>query len=199
MTALSTATISRRFCTLRQTAVTFLFLCAVTGLIYPLAVTGIAQTLMPEKAAGSLVVSEDRIIGSALIGQNWEKTPFFQSRPSAVGWDAASSGATNYGPTNPKLLESVQERIRYWQTLREDRLPVPVDLLTSSASGLDPHISRQAALYQIPIVSRRTGLSEDTLRKLIDENDEAGLFGRHHFINVLRLNMRVQSLMNNVR
>ena len=179
----------------KEVALVFGLLTVMTGLLYPALTTGVAQTLMPERAGGSLVYANDRNVGSALIGQNWSKTPYFQTRPSAVDWNGASSGATNFGPGHPQLIASVKERLAAWQSLRADRTPVPVDLLTASASGLDPHISRDAALYQVPIVARRTGLSEASLLALVDSLDEAGLFGRHHYVNVLKLNLGVESLL----
>ena len=142
-----------------------------------------------------MVFHDGRVVGSSLIGQDWTKTPFFQTRPSAVDYDGASSGASNLGPTNPKLINDVQSRVKAWQTLRGDTTPVPGDLVTTSGSGLDPHISRAAALYQVPVVARRTGLSEAALTALIEEHDESGLFGRHHYVNVLNLNIGVQSLL----
>lgn len=179
----------------KEIALSFGLLTVMTGLLYPTLTTGAAQMLMPEQASGSPVYANDRLVGSALIGQNWSKTPYFQTRPSAVDWNGASSGASNFGPAHPQLIESVKERLAAWQRLRGDQTPVPVDLLTTSGSGLDPHISRDAAIYQVPIVSRQTGLSEASLRTLIDNLDEAGLFGRHHYVNVLKLNLDVESLL----
>lgn len=174
---------------------TFCLLTLVTGLLYPLFCTGLAQSIMPDRAAGSFVVYQDKVVGSELIGQDMSKLPFFQTRPSAAAYNGAASSASNLGPTNPMLLKLVKERIDYWQNARGDRSPVPMDLVTASGSGLDPHISREAAIYQIPIIAKRTGLKESTLRDLIDQHDISGLFGRHHYVNVLQLNLRVQSLL----
>ena len=185
-TSYTTASVGLRK-SLLETSVAFVFLTAVTGLLYPALTTGIAQTMMRDQASGSLVFHDGRVVGSSLIGQDWTKTPFFQTRPSAVAYDGASSGASNLGPTNPKLINDVQSRVKAWQTLRGDTTPVPGDLVTTSGSGLDPHISRAAALYQVPVVARRTAL--------IEEHDESGLFGRHHYVNVLNLNIGVQSLL----
>lgn len=173
----------------------FCLLTLATGLIYPFVTTGVAQSTMPDKAAGSLVVHQEKVIGSELIAQDMSKLPFFQVRPSAANYDGASSSASNLGPTNPALLQSVKDRIAYWHKARGDQSPVPTDLVTTSGSGLDPHISRDAAIYQIPIVAKRTGISEATLRTLVDELETSGLFGRHHYVNVLQLNLRVQSLV----
>ena len=193
-TSYTTASVGLRK-SLLETSVAFVFLPAVTGLLYPALTTGIAQTMMRDQASGSLVFHDGRVVGSSLIGQDWTKTPFFQTRPSAVADDGASSGASNLGPTNPKLINDVQSRVKAWQTLRGDTTPVPGDLVTTSGSGLDPHISRAAALYQVPVVARRTGLSEAALTALSEEHDESGLFGRHHSVNVLNLNIGVQSLL----
>ena len=193
-TSYTTASVGLRK-SLLETSVAFVFLTAVTGLLYPALTTGIAQTMMRDQASGSLVFHDGRVVGSSLIGQDWTKTPFFQTRPSAVAYDGASSGASNLGPTNPKLINDVQSRVKAWQTLRGDTTPVPGDLVTTSGSGLDPHISRAAALYQVPVVARRTGLSEAALTALIEEHDESGLLGRHHYVNVLNLNIGVQSLL----
>ena len=165
-TSYTTASVGLRK-SLLETSVAFVFLTAVTGLLYPALTTGIAQTMMRDQASGSLVFHDGRVVGSSLIGQDWTKTPFFQTRPSAVAYDGASSGASNLGPTNPKLINDVQSRVKAWQTLRGDTTPVPGDLVTTSGSGLDPHISRAAALYQVPVVARRTGLSEAALTALI--------------------------------
>ena len=200
-TSYTTASVGLRK-SLLETSVAFVFLTAVTGLLYPALTTGIAQTMMRDQASGSLVFHDGRVVGSSLIGQDWTKTPFFQTRPSAVDYDGASSGASNLGPTNPKLINDVQSRVKAWQTLRGDTTPVPGDRVTTSGDqifddvlAVDPHISRAAALYQVPVVARRTGLSEAALTALIEEHDESGLFGRHHYVNVLNLNIGVQSLL----
>lgn len=174
----------------------FCLLTLATGLVYPVVTTGIAQSTMSQRANGSLVVHQDKVVGSELIAQDMSKLPFFQSRPSAANYDGASSSASNLGPTNPALLKSVQERVAYWQKARGDREPVPTDLVTTSGSGLDPHISRDVALYQIPIVAKRTGLKQSDLTALVNELESSGLFGRHHYVNVLQLNLRVQQMID---
>ena len=123
-TSYTTASVGLRK-SLLETSVAFVFLTAVTGLLYPALTTGIAQTMMRDQASGSLVFHDGRVVGSSLIGQDWTKTPFFQTRPSAVDYDGASSGASNLGPTNPKLINDVQSRVKAWQTLRGDTTPVP--------------------------------------------------------------------------
>ena len=203
-TSYTTASVGLRK-SLLETSVAFVFLTAVTGLLYPALTTGIAQTMMRDQASRSLVFHDGRVVGSSLIGQDWTKTPFFQTRPSAVAYDGASSGASNLGPTNPNnyaasnpaLVERVEADIEAFLAANPNvtREEIPADLMTASGSGLDPHISRAAALYQVPVVARRTGLSEAALTALIEEHDESGLFGRHHYVNVLNLNIGVQSLL----
>ena len=134
-TSYTTASVGLRK-SLLETSVAFVFLTAVTGLLYPALTTGIAQTMMRDQASGSLVFHDGRVVGSSLIGQDWTKTPFFQTRPSAVAYDGASSGASNLGPTNPKLINDVQSRVKAWQTLRGDTTPVPGDLVTTSGPAL---------------------------------------------------------------
>jgi K+-transporting ATPase ATPase C chain len=164
----------------------------LTGLLYPLAVTGAAKLFFPRKAAGSLVKAEDgRMIGSALIGQSFAAPGYFHPRPSASGYDATASGGSNLGPTSGKLRDKMKER--------EERLRreapgatgnVPVELLTASASGLDPHVSPEAALWQAPRVARARGVSEQRVRSLILDYVEGrglGFLGERR-VNVLALN-----------
>ena len=165
----------------------------LTGIIYPLVVTGLAQVIFPAKAAGSLIERDGQVIGSRLIGQPFSGPGYFHSRPSAAGtgYDGASSGGTNLGPTSRKLIEEqVGERAA---ALRETNSgsPVPVDLVTSSASGLDPHITPAAAEFQVARVARERGMGEDELRRLVREHTEGrqfGIFGEPR-VNVLELNL----------
>ena len=184
---------------LRPAVVLFIVLSALTGLAYPLAVTGLAQLAFPAQANGSLVVHQGRVVGSALIGQAFADPGHFWSRPSATTptpYDAAHSAGSNLGPTNPALVAAVQARV---QALRAadpaNTAPVPVDLVTASASGLDPHISRAAADYQAARVARVRGLPEARVRALVAQHAEAPLLG---FVgepraNVLRLNLALDS------
>ena len=136
---------------------------------------------------------DGRVVGSSLIGQDWTKTPFFQTRPSAVAYDGASSGASNLGPTNPKLINDVQSRVKAWQTLRGDTTPVPGDLVTTSGSGLDPHISPASAEIQIPAIAEASGLSEDILRQIVADNTTDKMFGvfGEVTVNVLGVNLDI--------
>ena len=185
---------------LRPALLSLLFFTALTGLLYPAVVTGLAQVLFPAQANGSLILREGKPVGSELIGQPFSEPKYFWSRPSATSpqpYNAAVSGGSNLGPTNPDLEKTVAERIRL---LREadpgNAAPVPVDLVTASGSGLDPHISPAAASYQVPRVARVRGLKEEDLRKLIAEHTEdrqLGVLGEAR-VNVLRLNLALDSL-----
>lgn len=170
-------------------------------LMYQLAVTGIAQAFMPDKANGSLVYNDKgEIIGSELIGQSFADPNFFHGRVSSIDYNAAGSGTPNYAPSNPDLLARTQKSLAAWQAANPD-VPVskvPIDLVTNSGSGLDPHISPQAAAVQIPRVGRATGLSEEKLRQLVARHTEGrdwGLFGEPR-VNVLKLNIELQSMLN---
>ncbi|WP_343593790.1 potassium-transporting ATPase subunit KdpC [Paracidovorax wautersii] len=180
---------------LRPALVLLACLSALTGLLYPAAVTGAAQALFPWQAQGSLLEQGGQAVGSALIGQPFSDPRNFWSRPSATApmpYNGAASGGSNLGPLNPALAEAVQARV---QALREadpgNTAPVPVDLVTASASGLDPHISPAAARYQAARVARLRGLPEATVQTLIDKNTEAPLWGLlgEPRVNVLALNL----------
>lgn len=170
-------------------------LTVITGLAYPLLVTGIAQVVFPGKANGSLLKREGKTVGSDLIGQPFSDPKYFWSRLSAtspIPYNAASSSGSNTGPTNPALLDEVQGRIGDLKKADSlNSLPIPVDLVTSSGSGLDPHISVAAAMYQLPRVARTRGLSEDRVRALVEQSTEGrefGILGESH-VNVLTLNL----------
>ena len=180
---------------LRPAVISFLLLTLLTGFAYPALVTGISQVLMSGKANGSLIVKGDKPIGSELIGQNFSDPKYFWGRLSATGpmpYNASASSGSNLGPTNPALLDAVKARV---QALRDadsgNQLPVPVDLVTASASGLDPHISPAAAEYQLTRVARTRNLSVDALRKIVAEHTEGRQFGilGEPRVNVLQLNL----------
>ena len=185
---------------IRPALTMLLLLTVLTGLIYPLAVTGIAQVFFPDQANGSLIVREGKVIGSKLIGQYFDKPEYFWGRPSAtapVPYNAAASGGSNLGPTNPVLIEAVKTRVAALRSadLGNDS-PIPVDLITASGSGLDPHISPAAALYQAKRVARARGLDETIVRTLIAEHTEERQFkllGERR-VNVLQLNLALGAL-----
>ena len=179
-------------------AVGFVVLLTVlTGVIYPLAVTGIAQALFRHQANGSLISDNGETVGSELIGQPFSDPRYFWGRLSAIGYDAADSSGSNYGPTNPALLEAIQARIDALKVVDPDNQePIPVDLVTSSASGLDPDISPAAAQYQIPRVARYRGLSEEQVSALVgrfSEGRQFGILGEPR-VNVLKLNLALDEL-----
>ena len=173
-----------------------MLLTMITGLVYPLAVCGLAQVFFPEQARGSLLVKGDKVVGSSLIGQNFSSARYFQSRPSAAGdkgYDAANSGGSNLGPTNKALIDAVRLRLKNFLESNPGTTAtqVPVDLVTTSGSGLDPEISPAAADLQVARVARARRLSEDQVRRLITENTRpraAGIFGEPG-VNVLKLNL----------
>jgi potassium-transporting ATPase KdpC subunit len=180
---------------LRPTLVVLILFTIITGIVYPLVVTGIAQVIFPDKANGSLIKKEGKIVGSELIGQPFSDPKYFWSRLSATSpyaYNAGSSSGSNYGPLNPALLDAVKKRVQDLKSADSlNTLPIPVDLVTSSASGLDPHISIAAALYQLPRVARVRGLSEVQVHALVDrftEGRQLGFLGESR-VNVLELNL----------
>jgi K+-transporting ATPase ATPase C chain len=185
---------------LRTAIVIFLGLAAITGVIYPLAITGIAQVAFPRQANGSLVTAGGRVAGSKLIGQPFDDPRYFWGRPSATGpfpYNAGASTGSNLGPTNPELIARVQARV---QALRDadpgNTQPIPADLVTASASGLDPDISVAAALYQVPRIARTRGLSEVQVLALVRQHIQGRLFGLlgEPRVNVLALNLALDGV-----
>jgi K+-transporting ATPase KdpC subunit len=185
---------------LRHAVVSLILLTVLTSAIYPLVVTGLAQALFHHQANGSLIEEDGEIVGSELIGQPFSDPRYFWGRLSAtaaVPYDAADSSGSNYGPSNPALQQAIQARIDALKAVDPDNdQPIPVDLVTYSASGLDPHISIAAALYQVPRVARYRGLSNDHVYALVDrftEGRQFGILGEPR-VNVLKLNMALDEV-----
>ena len=189
---------------IRPAIVLLLVLTVITGLAYPLAMTGIAGVLFPRQAQGSLIEKDGKVIGSALIGQEFKEDKYFHGRPSATTaadpndstktvsapYNAVNSGGSNLGPTSKALADRVKEDVDKLKAENPNK-PVPVDLVTTSGSGLDPNISSEAAQFQVPRVAKARNMSEDTLRQLVVANTEGrllGLLGEPR-VNVLALNL----------
>ena len=189
---------------IRPAIVFIVALTLITGLAYPLAMTGIAETIFPSSAQGSLIERDGKVVGSALIGQVFTKDEYFHGRPSATNtpdpqdstktvdapYNAANSGGSNLGPTNKALIDRVKGDV---DKLKEENpsAPVPIDLVTTSGGGLDPHISPEAALFQVPRVAKARNMPEDRVRQLVQEQTEGrflGLLGEPR-VNVLVLNL----------
>lgn len=185
---------------LRPALVLFAVLTLVTGVAYPLVVTGVAQTLFPAQASGSLILRDGKPVGSALIGQNFTEPGHFWGRPSATSpmpYNAAASGGSNQGPLNPALVDAVKSRIDALRAADPgNTAPLPVDLVTASASGLDPHISPAAANYQVARVAKARGLSVEKVHHLLEQQTDRpllGLLGERR-VNVLQLNLALEAL-----
>lgn len=188
------------FATLRPAVTVFALLALVTGIAYPLAVTGVAQVAFPFAANGSIVTVDGKAVGSALIGQSFTEPRHFWGRPSATApqpYNGASSGGSNLGPANPALADVVSARVK---ALRErdpgNTAPIPVDLVTASGSGLDPHISLAAAHWQVERVARSRGVAPAKVRALVDERAERPILGvlGEPRVNVLALNLALDGM-----
>ena len=183
----------------RPAIVLFVLLSAITGIVYPIAVTGVARVAFPEQAAGSLVLRDGKPVGSALIGQNFTDPKHFWGRPSAttpMPYNGGASGGANQGPLNPALADAVKSRIEALRAADPgNTVPVPIDLVTASASGLDPDISPAAARYQAPRIARARNLPVEQVLAMIDARTEKplfGLFGEPR-VNVLALNLALDA------
>lgn len=185
---------------LRQTVSCYLLLMVLTGLVYPLGITAVAQLAFPRRANGSILLVGGRPIGSTLIGQPFVGQRYFWPRPSAttpVAYNSAASSGSNLGPLNPALLGRIERQVELLRQTQADRHgPIPVDLLTASASGLDPHISPAAAEYQVTRIARARQLDEKRIRELVakyTEGRQLGLLGEPR-VNVLLLNLALDGL-----
>ncbi len=182
---------------LRQAIIALAILTVITGVIYPLFIYLIGKTVFPYQANGSLIVKNDQVIGSELIGQQFSQAKYFWSRPSATGnypYNGLASGGSNLGPLNPTLVSQIADRVKSLQN--SSGMPIPVDLVTASASGLDPEISVAAAYYQIGRIANARHLSVSQVQTLVDQNAKYAAFGflGEPRVNVLKLNLALDNL-----
>jgi len=186
---------------IKPALLSFVILTIITGVIYPLCITGIAQALLPKQANGSLIYRNGKVVGSSLIGQAFEDPKYLWGRISAAApqYNASSSSGSNLGPLNPVLIDEIRGRIKALKTADPDNTkPIPVDLVTSSASGLDPHISLAAAEYQVARIARFRGASEDIVRTVVRKYTQGRLFGLvgEPVVNVLKVNIALDERRN---
>lgn len=186
---------------IRPCLVLFALLTLLTGIVYPALITVIAQVVFSDQANGSVIVRDGKAIGSSLIGQSFDESKYFWGRPSAtgpVGYNSAASSGSNLGPTNPVLLDTIKGRVEAILAANPDQKgPVPVDLVTASGSGLDPHISPAAAEFQVARVAKVRGLSESKVRELVASKTQSRTFGilGEPRVNVLQLNLSLDAVL----
>jgi K+-transporting ATPase ATPase C chain len=194
---------------IRPAIVLVVILTLITGLVYPLAMTGIAEAIFPKQAQGSLVEVDGKVVGSALIGQEFTSDKYFHGRPSATTapdpndpsktvpapYNAANSGGSNLGPTNKTLIERVKGDVDKLKA-ENPSAPVPIDLVTTTGGGLDPHVTPEGALFQVPRIAKARNLPEDRVRQLVNDHVEGRLFGvlGEPRVNVLALNMALDGI-----
>jgi K+-transporting ATPase ATPase C chain len=184
---------------IRPAILVFIILTIITGIVYPLFVTGIAQLFFHKQANGSLIYQNGKPIGSSLIGQFYDDPKYLWGRLSAtspIPFNSASSSGSNLGPSNPALIDAVKARIKALKAVDpENKSPIPVDLVTSSASGLDPHISLASAYYQVPRIARLRGLSQDTVESIVRKHTTGRLLGiiGEPVVNVLEVNLELDA------
>jgi K+-transporting ATPase ATPase C chain len=177
--------------TIRETVIVFLALTLLTGVAYPLLITLVGQVAFSHQANGSLIERDGKLVGSELIGQTFTDAKYFWSRPSAAGYNGGASTGSNYGPTNPAQLDAVKQRLSDLKSTAEADASVPVDMVTASASGLDPHISPAAAVFQVERVATARNLTAEQVSEFVAEHTEGRTFGvlGEPRVNVLKLNL----------
>lgn len=183
----------------RSSLVMLLLLTLITGLAYPLFVTGLANLIFPSQANGSLIYQDNKLVGSALIGQQFTRSDYFQGRPSMTAempYNSMASGASQLATSNPLLLNALTQRVQTWQKIVNNARPVPVDLITASGSGLDPHISVKAAYYQANNIAFQRQLTENEIHQLINDNTIKPFisFMGEPVVNVFALNQSLDKL-----
>ncbi|HMK53412.1 MAG TPA: potassium-transporting ATPase subunit KdpC [Methanobacteriaceae archaeon] len=182
---------------IKNAIVIFVVFTILLGIIYPLAITGVSQLAFPVQANGNLIRDSGKVVGSQLIGQNFSSPSYFHGRPSVIDYNSSTSGGSNFGPTNKKLIDNITLRMQ--QLKVEDSLPanvtVPADLVLASGSGLEGYIYVDSAMIQVPRIARTRGISESEVEKLIKSNQENTFFGfGKEIVNVLKLNLALDNL-----